>query len=265
MSRFWLTLISVLGVGCLLSLMVWWFGSVSGEEFSADTFQTREFKYYEVPILGVQVSPIWRTASTRDAALFLTQNNLVTPPPIQPDPVDTPDSSSAKKSDAADSVKNDSSAQGSAGSAKAAYQAAASVRWDVVWVQRGSQARRDADAALLDHQLGLRNGNVVYWKQWSQDHPELAGVLWPRIAKLARRELYVLIPGLIERIRAIKDADELIAAIDGYLEREVIVLARDMQAAGRAALAAELIDEALQDDPDNETLLEMRRQSRPAP
>ncbi len=48
------------------ALMIVWtgtllFGQVSGEEFAPDTFERRSYTYFELPVVRVQVTPVWRT------------------------------------------------------------------------------------------------------------------------------------------------------------------------------------------------------------
>jgi len=44
----------------MLAVSVALFGMVVGEEFSPDKFARRSFIYYEIPLLGIQVSPVYR-------------------------------------------------------------------------------------------------------------------------------------------------------------------------------------------------------------
>ncbi|EMI19270.1 hypothetical protein RMSM_03806 [Rhodopirellula maiorica SM1] len=65
----------------LVSLFVLLFvrtqGFVSGREISPDTFVMRDFQFYEIPIVHLQITPIRRTASTPKTATYLRQKKLI--------------------------------------------------------------------------------------------------------------------------------------------------------------------------------------------
>jgi hypothetical protein len=60
------------------------FGSVSGEEFSPDLFQRRTFQYYEIPLLGFQITPIFREDATNDLERYLSSQKLVQNTAVEP-------------------------------------------------------------------------------------------------------------------------------------------------------------------------------------
>jgi len=122
--------------------------------------------------------------------------------------------------------------------------------WHLVSLRRGLEASEDADAALLVNQLRMRGSSGSAWRRWSQDHPELASVLWPEVAKLAQRELYILMPRLFELTRPIEGVEPLRTTMASYLSEEYASLVRDMRAAGRDDLAKTLMAEAEADNPD---------------
>jgi len=53
------------------------FGGVSGEEFSPDTFARRSFMYYEIPLIGKQVTPVDRDDKTNPLESYLCAQKLV--------------------------------------------------------------------------------------------------------------------------------------------------------------------------------------------
>ncbi|HEU0069641.1 MAG TPA: hypothetical protein VFQ26_10365 [Nitrospiraceae bacterium] len=55
-----------------------------GEEFSPDDFTRRTFTYYELPILGLQVTPIWHADSTNDLEKYLLNDKLIIAAKSQP-------------------------------------------------------------------------------------------------------------------------------------------------------------------------------------
>ena len=59
----------------VLAYMTLTFGRIQGEEFSPDVFRRREFSYYEIPLLGLQVWPITHTESTGPLENYLATSN----------------------------------------------------------------------------------------------------------------------------------------------------------------------------------------------
>lgn len=119
--------------------------------------------------------------------------------------------------------------------------------WHLVWIRRGANDVINDDADLLMSQLRYRADGTAYWKKWTNDHPQLAKELWPTIATLSQRELYILMPRLFEMVRRVDDPLVVRSLIGGYLQTEYAGLIGDMRAAGQNALADELAFEANQD------------------
>jgi hypothetical protein len=69
--------LAILGVAAVLLVATLLFGLHTGEEFSPDTFSRRAFYYYEIPLLGLQVTPIVRKIQTNSFERYLLQNGLV--------------------------------------------------------------------------------------------------------------------------------------------------------------------------------------------
>lgn len=120
--------------------------------------------------------------------------------------------------------------------------------WHLVSLSRGGREPQEDDAALLLNQLRLQRDGGSFWSQWSQDHPALASQLWPTIGTLSQRELYILVPRLLELVRPIDSVDTFRATQRQYLRQEYASLVRDMRAAGRDDLADALTLEAAQDE-----------------
>lgn len=54
-------------------------GPVTGREFNPDDFRQRDFSFYEIPILRLQITPIRRRSSTPETAQFLRRESLIVP------------------------------------------------------------------------------------------------------------------------------------------------------------------------------------------
>ena len=187
-------------------------GSVSGQEFSPTHFRLRNFSFYEIPLIHVQLTPIQRSGSTPQSATYVRQTSLI---PVTP---------------------------------------GAPTQWHLVQISRGLTGTTPADADLLVQQLALHVDGNAYWKQWSKDHPNRAKVLWPVIQRLAKRELYLLMPSLFELAQRDQSADQLAAALDRQLRRNYHGLIADMIAADREDVAGQLAREALSDYPRDDKL-----------
>jgi len=60
------------------------FGQHGGEEFCPDTFARRTFFYFQIPLAGIQVTPIFRDDTTNSLENYLIANNLVQTKPANP-------------------------------------------------------------------------------------------------------------------------------------------------------------------------------------
>jgi len=66
--------LGTIGVVVIATLL---FGINTGEEFSPKTFARRSFFYYEIPLLGVQVTPVVRKDETSSFERSLRQDGYV--------------------------------------------------------------------------------------------------------------------------------------------------------------------------------------------
>ncbi|SRR6056297_1160845 len=186
-------------------------GKVSGKEFSPDDFGQRNFSFWEIPLVHLQVTPIRRSGSVNSLTSYLTaQKMIVIPPTIAKQPSGTP-------------IKN----------------------WHLVNLSRGGIARPPSDAEILVHYL---NGDVgTRWRNWSTDHPQLAAAFWPLVQRLAKRELYILIPDLFGIAQQADTVEQLNARTEQYVRDSYLRIATDLRDANKPAIARELLQEAIAD------------------
>ncbi len=130
--------------------------------------------------------------------------------------------------------------------------------WHLVTLSRGVSGTTPADAKLLHDQLTLKVDGGDFWRQWSIDHPQRAKKLWPVIQRLAERELYILMPGLMELALIDQTPAKFSEQADLWLREEYIKLVNDMREANREELAGQLLEEALTDFPDDVELAKLR-------
>jgi hypothetical protein len=137
-------------------------------------------------------------------------------------------------------------------------------QWDLITISRGIGDAQPADALFLTESLQLKShGNL--WETWSESHPKLAKILWPAVQKLAQRELYILIPRLLDTAYNLDESQDLQSWIDSYLQKEYVLLARQIYDAGRVEVAQELVAEAISDYPNHRELLSLARQFQDSP
>lgn len=73
-GKFVIWLAWVMGLGLAGFMLTMYFGKVTGEEFNPFTLSQRTFHYYEIPGLGIQVSPISRDTTTGFAQVLVNDN-----------------------------------------------------------------------------------------------------------------------------------------------------------------------------------------------
>ncbi len=100
--------------------------------------------------------------------------------------------------------------------------------WHVLVGSQGTRLRRPGDAGILMKYLdAAESGARRRWVHWSENHDDLAKILWPAVQQLAVNEAYVFVPDLFDLTKTI-DCDEqfkqavqmLVAAKIGTAEAE---------------------------------------------
>ena len=201
-SRRLFLMVSGLGILVLVLFVMLAFGQIYGLEFSPLTFRRRSYMFFRVPVLGVQVTPVWRDDGTGELERYLKRQNLL--PHSQP-----PD------------------------------------RWDVVWVTQPG-GRREGDATILIRYLDMAAPEQdQHWYSWSQQHPQLAQVLWPIVQETALLRAYVLIPGLFAVAESTSDPNQFRHQLEAYLQPALVELANDQSDAGHPELARPLLEAIL--------------------
>ncbi|MHB8971829.1 MAG: hypothetical protein ACYC3X_18275 [Pirellulaceae bacterium] len=102
-------------------------------------------------------------------------------------------------------------------------------RWDLVRSYRRGTLWRQGDAQILCRYLDAQDGDDNNpWFSWTDSHPELATILWPEVAKLAREELYFVTPDLFELAASVTDPGTFRGDLNRVLARRYQELA-DLQ------------------------------------
>lgn len=140
------------------------FGAVQGIEFSPDTFASRSFVYYEVPLIRMRVSGVYRQDITGTLQQKVGKpNNLIPPSTTKPPRWHL-----------------------------------------VVMNKGGSRYPDDALIAYRYlHDGGNffmfgapEEGAAAWWANWTDDHKDVAKIFWAAVAEVCRRELYTFTPAL---------------------------------------------------------------------
>ena len=92
--------------------------------------------------------------------------------------------------------------------------------WHLLSLKRFRGTYATGDAELLMKYLDAQNDKEEYaWLKWSEDHPKLAKVLWPAVAKAAQADDYLVVPDLFSFARSTNDPVELQKKLDAALAK----------------------------------------------
>ncbi len=120
-------------------------------------------------------------------------------------------------------------------------------RWDLVHAHRGRTIWRQGDAQILGRYL--QDQPTGYWETWTKDHPKLAQILWPEVAKLARKELYLVLPALFDEALRHEQPESLREQLDLLLAQQYEHLATREVGMGNLSAAVEYFTDALRHQP----------------
>jgi hypothetical protein len=152
------------GCAVVVALATYMFGYVSGYEFNPQTFERRRFGFYEIPLVRLQVTPLWRNDASGAVEQLVRSHNYVTPTKGAPE------------------------------------------QWDLISFRRSTYKPVPTDPLILQRYLDAQDAaRSPFWQDWSVEHPDLAKILWPEVARLARMDLYVLLPPLFDLAREASD------------------------------------------------------------
>lgn len=135
-------------------------------------------------------------------------------------------------------------------------------RWDLVTGSQGRSSYAQGDAHILCQYLdALNKDGDSLWLKWSEDHGEMAKVLWPAVAEVARHELYSFVPDLFLLARSASTPEQLQQGIDDALADKYLLTAETLEALDQNDVAAELFAAVLRHAPDREETVRGRDKS----
>ncbi len=130
--------------------------------------------------------------------------------------------------------------------------------WHVLIGSHGTRHRRPGDAGILLQYLDAEDSSNVYrWVRWSEEHNNLAKVLWPAVQRVALHDMYIFIPELFDLAKSLDDSTKLQQELDRFVAAKLLILGRRMTQR-KDPDAIKVLDEALTLDPANEQLQEAR-------
>jgi len=102
-------------------------------------------------------------------------------------------------------------------------------QWHLVSEGSFSSNNQNCDARFLIQLLNLKTSSDLssYWIEWNEKYPDHAKTFWPLVAELARDELYLVLPELVEipigvdRVSQAKGGGDL-AALDSTSQPSII-------------------------------------------
>jgi hypothetical protein len=185
------------------------FGGVAGEEFCPQRFTVRQFSYYQIPFLKLQITPVTFSTSSRGNSPLV--NHL-------------------RRNQLLGASSN-------------------TLHWDVVSMSDVSQIADRGDAEILLKYLEQPGAKGAEdWFAWTKNpqHGEVSRLLWPLIGRLAREGLYILMPEIFDAARASDSAGEFLKLCRNRVAPIAHHLATAEQArqnAERAALITEVAEQ----------------------
>jgi hypothetical protein len=94
--------------------------------------------------------------------------------------------------------------------------------WHLISLIRRNFKQPPTDVQILARYLDAKDEEGdSYWAQWSIKHPEMAALLWPEVARLARLEQYILLPPLFELARNAEETKSFQAALKQLQTRQL--------------------------------------------
>ncbi len=182
----------------LLGMLIAIFGLVEGEEFSPDAFRRRKFSYYQLPMFQLQITPVNRVDVPQDVDEMIAK---------------------AIKAPGINSTSN---------------------TWEISkLLLPGGKISWEGESKILCDYLDLKNSEKSWiWEKWADKHPDMAKALWPIVADVARKGMYILIPDILEIAENADNVGELTGRIDEFLAIESEKLGDDYEAIGKIEKSA---------------------------
>jgi hypothetical protein len=184
-SRSWTPTIIVSIVGTLLAgflgfMTTMVLGNVMGTEFCPYTFERRGYAFREIPFTGYQISTIDRRTDIGIVELHIIKMGYIVP-------------------DTTKTTPND---------------------WHLLSLIRFRGTYAEGDAKLLMSYLDAQDNHGEWaWLKWTEDHPQLAKILWPAVATAAKDYNYLIIPDLFSHARSTNNPVELQKQVDATLAK----------------------------------------------
>ena len=213
------------------------FGRVEGIEFSPDTFASRTFVYYEIPLIRARVSGVDREDISSGLQRNVTSSNLIAKSTVDPP----------------------------------RWHLVAMTKGSVYYQDDALivyQYLRTNGNALVTPTLTLGDSPAAeFWAEWTRKHDKLAKIFWPAVADVCRQDLYTFAPALFNQAEQMTAAEskpsveEFQQALDEVLAEQYTELGDVRRGQGAHDEAIEYYAAALDHVADYRAALSGREQS----
>ena len=219
---YWIVLLTGVILVPIGLLVMFASGQISGQEFSPDDFSRRSFKYNQTPWFNWVLSKKTYSDQTTTLEESLVMDGFVVP--------------------VINKTKN----------------------WHLVR-DSGTSGRlmsHECDARFLTDYLDLRNDEGdYYWTQWNTDYPQSAKIFWPKIVDLARHQMYLKIPEVMQVAMELQsdEPDEFEKVLDQVIAQAYLELGRLDRELNRLERAKIRINRAIEIQPSAEASQELSK------
>ncbi len=264
-------------VGCVgICLGTFIFGTIDGEEFNPWTFQRQHYRFTQIPILHWQIIPTRYTVTTKRVDRSIGRILGVSDPESSyseedfgDDPSsaeDTPDNQAATSSAEDESNTKPTTTTDNTPKKKASGKNIAATvltRWDTIVARRLTSSEWTGDAKILCDALDTRDalGSFV-WETWTTDHPKLANVLWPIVARTAQAQLYMITIDQLTLATKHTDPIQLEKELKSLIAKDALVLGDVLLADHHPDQAILAYDLVLAYNPDSSQAIQGARNAR---
>lgn len=197
-------------------------GQISGQEFSPDDFSRRSFEYNQTPWFNWILFQKTYSDQTTTLEESLVIDGFVVP------------------------VINKKK------------------KWHLI-CDSGTGSRltsHECDARFLTDYLDLTNDEGdYYWTQWNTDYPQSAKIFWPKIVDLARNQMYLKIPEVMQFAMEIQldEPDGFEEVLNGMIAQAYLELGRLDRELNRLERAKIRINRAIEIQPSEEASEELSK------
>jgi hypothetical protein len=134
--------------------------------------------------------------------------------------------------------------------------------WHLIYDNRTPSISPECDARILDQYLEqMTDSYAFFWNEWTSDHPKHAVIFWPIVSSLAKDNLYVDIPPVMDAAANPGDVTRFQSEIEDLVAQIYMRRAADMQRLDEHQRAVDFIDRAISLGYDKDLAAPLRQSS----